>query len=178
MLEWRGGLLLLPWPRPPGPALRPRPSPGNPLLLEDELECLESQGRGKLGAVEEVPTMHHQIHLPFAGSFQRLPVVGQEVVAPAAALHPGVRGEIEAQMGIGHEEEAEGLPGNLGHRVPQTIPIPADLLPPGPGRSLLTRPEGRKRPNPPHAPRESGGRAHRIRRRSGVGARPQWPPAP
>jgi hypothetical protein len=82
--------------------------------LQDRLECLEDQGRVYSGVVEEVPAVNHQVHLTGFGSFEGPAVIGKEVGAPPPPLHARSGGEVEAEVGVGQEKEADsvGLPGH------------------------------------------------------------------
>ncbi len=96
--------------RDSGPFVIPRdkehgdPGPGR---LQHGLECLVGQGRGDPGPVEEVPAVDHQVHPQGQGLPKDLPVVLQEVRPSPAPFDSGLKGEIEAQMGIPGEEDTD-----------------------------------------------------------------------
>ncbi len=84
------------------------PRVGDPL---QGLERLVNEAGRDLGLVEQVAPVHHQVDPFVDGRPQRPPVVGQEVVPATPAPDLGTRGMVEAQVGVGQEEDADGARG-------------------------------------------------------------------
>ena len=82
--------------------------------LEQRPERLKDQGWGYLGAVEDIASMDDQVHLSRPGRCQGPFVVRQKIVPPPPTLYPGVGRQVEAQVGIGQEEYADGWQ-RIGH---------------------------------------------------------------
>jgi len=74
--------------------------------LAEGLERLMHQRVRHPWFVEHVPAVHHEVDIPGQGGGQRPQVVGEEVVTPSSAMHPGSRGMIDAEMTVGEEEHA------------------------------------------------------------------------
>jgi len=71
------------------------------------LQRLRGEGRMHPGAVEDVPTVHDQVHVPGQGGREREVVVGHEVVAAPTPTDSGRQREVEAEVGVGQEEDPE-----------------------------------------------------------------------
>jgi len=53
----------------------------------------------------QVAAVDHCVHVARQGRRERPLEAGEEVVAPAAALHARPRGEVEAEVGVRDEED-------------------------------------------------------------------------
>jgi len=82
--------------------------------LTERLQRLERQGCRNPRAVEDVSSVHDQVDIPCPGGSQSPLVVGKEIVAPAPSVDPGTGGQVEPQVGVGQEEDADGV-ARLGH---------------------------------------------------------------
>jgi hypothetical protein len=58
--------------------------------------------------------MDHEIHLSLQSGLQGPFVVRQEIMPSSPTFDPRLRRQVEAQMGVGQEEEADGC-GHTGH---------------------------------------------------------------
>jgi hypothetical protein len=96
--------------RDPGPLVVPRHQEHRHASLRhahQRLEALIGQTRLDLRPVEQVPAVHHQVHRPRHGRLQRRLVVRLEVAPAPAAPDPGPRREVEAQVRVGKEQDAD-----------------------------------------------------------------------
>jgi hypothetical protein len=72
------------------------------------------QRRVHAAAVEQVATVHHQVDLAAQGGLEGAPEVGQEVRAAPASLHQRMQRQVEAEVRVGHEQDAQGAPHEFG----------------------------------------------------------------
>ena len=71
------------------------------------LQRLRGECRMHPCAVEDVPTVHDQVHVPGEGGRERQTVVGQEVAAAPPPTDPGRQRQVEAEVRVGQEEDPE-----------------------------------------------------------------------
>jgi hypothetical protein len=71
------------------------------------LERLERERRDDPGPVEDVASVHYDVHLARERRLQRGGVVREEVVAAAPSVDTRSNREIEAEVGIGQEEDSD-----------------------------------------------------------------------
>ena len=75
--------------------------------LQQGLQGQLHQARVRISTVEQITTMNDQVHLAAAGRLQCQAVVAHKIVATAAALDPWAPGQVEPDMGVGQEQDAE-----------------------------------------------------------------------
>ena len=100
------------------------------------LEGLIGQARHRPRSVEDVTAVHDEIDLAGKRRRERRGVVGQEVIPAPAPFDPLPDGEVEAQVRIGQEENAN----DVGHRTQRAsiriaatrTSFTAPAFPPGP----------------------------------------------
>ena len=73
------------------------------------LECLPGDARWRTRAIEHVPAMNDEIDLAVEGRAERGRVVRQKVVPAATSLDARPRRQIEAEVGVGEEEDADAF---------------------------------------------------------------------
>ena len=65
------------------------------------LECLISDGRVDLGAIENVAGMDDQVDFTLQRGRQRTGIIGQEVMAAPPPLHARPLRQVESEMSVG-----------------------------------------------------------------------------
>ncbi len=73
------------------------------------LECLIADRTADIRMIEDIATVHDEIHLAAKRGLQRASVVGEEVVSSAVAVDAGPLGQVEPQVGIGEEQDAQRM---------------------------------------------------------------------
>jgi hypothetical protein len=76
---------------------------------EQGLQRHLDKGRRDACAEKEVATVDDEVDLAAEGRLEGAVEVGEKVGTPAAALDAGAEGEIKAEMGIGEEQETDGV---------------------------------------------------------------------
>ena len=73
------------------------------------LERLPRDAGWHAGPVEYVSPVHHQVDVTVECALQRSVVVGEEIVTPPPALDSRAHRQVEAEVRIGEEEDADGV---------------------------------------------------------------------
>ena len=71
------------------------------------LESLIRERRDDLGPVEDVARVHDDVHLARERRLQRRGVIREEVVTTPPSVDARAHGEIEAEVGIGQQEDSD-----------------------------------------------------------------------
>ena len=68
--------------------------------------------RGDFAPEKHISTMDDEVHFFCLGDIQDMMVIGEEVMSASPSLNSGMKREVEAEMGVGEEEDFYGV---LGH---------------------------------------------------------------
>ena len=83
---------------------------GDPTIgnARERLERLPGNARRDARPIEHVAAVHDEIDLLLERRFQRGQIIREEVVAAPTSLHAGTRRQVEAEVGVGEEENPDG----------------------------------------------------------------------
>lgn len=76
--------------------------------FEEGFECHSEEFRWDLRSIEQIAAMDHQIDLFSNGGAEGLSSVGEEIGTATSTFDPRAKREVEPEMGVGEEENAEG----------------------------------------------------------------------